>query len=82
MLDTAIGPITAIIDSKSFQMHVTHIGRHNQYAYSNFEIVCIAPNPFAANTTPLSHALIGRRVKCYVRYRDNYNRLYGEVEFE
>ena len=82
MLDTAIGPIISIIDSNSFQMRVTHIGKHNANGYNNYEIVCIAPNPSATNTTPLSQSLIGRRVKCKVRYRDNYNRLYGEVEFD
>ena len=82
MLDTAIGPIIRIIDGNSFQMQVTHIGRHNVYAYGNFETVYIAPNPNAKNSTPLSIALIGRRVKCQVRYRDNYNRLFSDVEFE
>jgi len=82
MSDTAIGPIIRIIDGSSFQMQVTHIGNHNKYAYSNYEIVFIAPNPNLINPTPLSNALIGRRVKCSVRYRDNYNRLICDVEFE
>ena len=83
MLDTAIGPIIRVIDGNSFQMQVTHIGNHNKYPYGNIETVCIAPlektNP---NSTPLSSALIGRRVKCSVRHRDNYNRLYADVVFE
>jgi hypothetical protein len=82
MLDTAIGPIVRIISPNSFQMKVTHIGRNNKYPYGNYEIVYIAPNSNARNTTRLSHALIGRRVKCFVRYRDNYNRLFADVEFE
>lgn len=82
MLDTAIGPIIRIIDGSSFQMNVTHIGNHNKYGYNNFEIVHIAPNPALTNPTPLSAALIGRRVRCKVRYRDNYNRLFADVEFE
>lgn len=85
MLDTAIGPIIRVIDGNSFQMQVTHIGNHNKYPYGNFETVYIAtpetPNP-NPNTTKLSHALIGRRVKCSVRHRDNYNRLYADVVFE
>jgi hypothetical protein len=83
MLDTAIGPITRVIDGNSFQMQVTHIGNHNKYAYGDFETVCIAtpeiPNP---NATILSQSLVGRRVKCSVRHRDNYNRLYADVVFE
>ncbi len=82
MLDTAIGPIIRIIDANSFQMQVTHIGRHNAYSYANYETVCIAPNPNLIHATQLSTALIGRRIKCKVQYRDNYNRLYGEVEFD
>ncbi len=82
MLDTAIGPIIRIIDSNSFQMQVTHIGNHNKYGYGNYETVYIAPNPMVTNATPLSLTLIGRRVKCSVRYRDNYNRLFCDVHFE
>ena len=83
MLDTAIGPIIRVIDGSSFQMQVTHIGKHNKYPYGNFETVFIAtpevPNP---KSTKLSAALVGRRVKCSVRHRDNYNRLYADVVFE
>ena len=82
MLDTVIGPIIRIIDRNSFQMQVTHIGRHNKYVYGNYETVYIAPNPNPQNGTPLSPALIGRRVRCKVRNRDNYNRLSADVEFE
>lgn len=82
MLDTTIGPIIRIIDSNSFQMQVTHIGKHNINNYSNFEIVYIAPNPNLVNLTRLSPALIGRKVRCSVRYRDNYNRLFSDVQFE
>lgn len=82
MLDTVIGPIIRIIGGSSFKMHVTHIGNHNKDAYSNYEIVFIAPNPNLINLTTLSHALIDRRVKCSVRYRDNYNRLICDVVLE
>lgn len=83
MLDTVIGPITRVIDGHSFQMKVTHIGRHNKYTYANIETIFIAPlaspNP---NATRLSPALVNRRVKCSVRHRDKYNRLYSDVVFE
>jgi hypothetical protein len=80
-LDTAIGPIVRIISNDSFQMHVTHVGTHNAYRYGNYEIIHIAPAS-SSHPIPLTTALVGRRVKCQVRYRDNYNRLYGEVFFE
>ncbi|MBL7893621.1 MAG: hypothetical protein JNL63_13390 [Bacteroidia bacterium] len=81
MLDTVIGPITRVVDGNSFQMRVTHIGRHNAYVYGNYETVYIAPNS-VPNSTRLSAILVNRRVKCHVRYRDNYNRLFADVEFE
>ncbi|GJQ44127.1 MAG: hypothetical protein D8M26_13590 [Ignavibacteriae bacterium] len=82
MLDTVIGPITRIVDTDTFQMQITHIGNHNKYSYHNYEIVIIAPNPNLINPIRLSHALIGRRVKCSVRYRDNFNRLICDVVVE
>jgi hypothetical protein len=63
-------------------MQVTHVGTHNVNRYANYEIVFIAPNPTVVKGIPLSAALIGRRVKCSVRYRDNYNRIYSDVVFE
>lgn len=82
MLDTVIGPITRVIDGGSFQIQVTHIGTHNKYAYGNYETVFIAIKPLLPTSTLLSPALVGRRVKCMVRHRDNYNRLVADVEFE
>ncbi|HCZ36723.1 MAG TPA: hypothetical protein DHV26_12445 [Cytophagales bacterium] len=82
MLDTAIGPIVRVIDGNTFQMQVTHIGKHNKYAYGNYETVFIAPKVANPGATHLSTALIGRRVKCMVRYRDQLNRLFSDVEFE
>ena len=83
MLDTVIGPIIRVIDLYSFQMQVTHIGNHNKYPYGNYETIYIAPpETNVQNSTPLSSALINRRVKCSVRHRDNYNRLYADVVFE
>lgn len=83
MLDTAIGPITRVIDGNSFQMQVTHIGNHNKYPYSNYETVYIAKSETPkTNTTLLSSTLVGRRVRCSVRHRDNFNRLYADVVFD
>ncbi len=78
MLDTAIGPVTYIVDSKTFKMNVTHIGKHNKFHYNNFETVFVA-----SNTTGYSmNSLVGTRVKCLIRYRDVYNRLFADVELE
>lgn len=82
MLDTVIGPIIRVIDSHSFQMQVTHIGTHNLNPYSNYETIYIAENLNAVNPTPLSILLLNKRVRCLVRYRDNYNRLICDVEFD
>ena len=81
MLDFVIGPIVRVIDHNSFVMQVTHIGTHNKYVYGNYETVCVPPNN-NPNATLLSVALIGRRVRCNIQYRDNYNRLNGDVYFE
>ena len=81
MLDTVIGPIVRVIDANTFLIQVTHIGNHNKYAYSNYETVFIAPMQTIVGTQ-LSVLLVGRRVKCSVRYRDNYSRLFSDVEFD
>lgn len=78
MLDTAIGPITHIVDGATFQMQVTHIGRHNKFRYNNYETVNVAIN---RTGYPL-HRLVNVRVKCSVRYRDVYNRLFAELDLE
>lgn len=76
MLDLAIGPIKCFIDKHSFQMNVTHIGTHNQYSYKNLETVLIAKIDKEADM----NRLVGCVVRCHVRYRDEYNRLFAEVE--
>lgn len=78
MLDTAIGPVTRIVDQNTMQVHVTHIGRHNQFRYNTYETIYVATNL----TGRALHQLRGVRVKCSVRYRDVYNRLYADVELE
>lgn len=78
MLDTAIGPVINIMDSETFKIHVTHIGKHNKFRYYDYETVLVAVN----KTGKRLNQLIGSRVRCKVRYRDAYNRLYSEVELE
>lgn len=78
MLDTVIGPVTYIIDNRTFEMNVTHIGRHNQFQYNDYEKIIISKN----NTPYPLYNLQGKRVRCSVKYRDVYNRLFAEVELE
>jgi hypothetical protein len=78
MLDTAIGPIFQIVDGATFQMQVTHIGRHNKFRYNNYETIHVAVN----RTGYQLYQLVNVRVKCSVRYRDVYNRLFAEVDLE
>lgn len=78
MLDTVIGPITNVINSSTFEMNVTHIGRHNQFRYYDYERITVANN----NTNRSLNQLYGMRVRCLVRYRDTYNQLYADIELE
>lgn len=78
MLDIVVGPVTSIFDNRTFQMNVTHIGKHNKFRYNNFETIFIDEN---RTSLPLSQ-LHGYRLRCQVKYRDEYNRLYSIIEFE
>ena len=78
MLDTAIGPVTAVLNDLTFQMNVTHIGKHNQFRYNKYETVFVAANKTGMNILNLR----GRRVRCHVRYRDVFNRLFADVELD
>jgi hypothetical protein len=78
MLDTAIGPVTYVFDGVTFQMNVTHIGRHNKFRYNTYETVFVATN----NTGYQLNQLGGVRVTCHVKYRDIYNRLYADIYLE
>ena len=77
MLDTAIGPVTNVLNNTTFQINVTHIGRHNKFRYNSFETVFVASN----STGYTLHQLraYGIIVSCHVRQRDTYNRLYADV---
>jgi hypothetical protein len=85
MSDFVIGPVINIIDGSTFQINVTHIGVNNRFTYRDYETVTI-PNDSSwrvsnrDNMLTLNHAMIGRTMKCYVRYRDSYNRLYADCE--
>lgn len=78
MLDTAIGPVRAVVKGDALQVHVTHVGTHNKFRYNTYETVVVANN--RARLTLLS--LVGHRIRCHVHYRDQYNRLYADIYLE
>ena len=80
MLDTAIGPVTNVLNNVTFQMNVTHIGRHNKFRYNSYETVFVASNNTGYTLQYLRN--FGIRVSCHVRQRDSYNRLYADVYLE
>jgi hypothetical protein len=80
MLDTAIGPVINVLNNTTFQMNVTHIGRHNKFRYNSYETVSVASNNTGYTLQHLR--AYGIRVSCHVRQRDTYNRLYADVYLE
>ena len=77
MLDTAIGAVTGVIDNVTFKMNVTHIGQHNKFRYNSVETVLIVSNHTGQTIQQLKE--LGYRVRCHVKQRDIYNRLYADV---
>ena len=83
MLDTVIGPVSYVMDGNTFQMQVTHIGKHNKFTYSDYETIRIADRVVHNVHTPqgyqqqlnLNNQIYGKRVRCHVKHRDSYNRL-------
>lgn len=78
MLDTVIGSANKILDSSTIQLSVTHIGTHNKFRYYTYETILVNSN----RTGQPLHFLLGRRLRCHVKYRDAYNRLFADIEFE
>lgn len=78
MLDSAIGPIIRFIDYRTFQINVTHIGRHNQFRYNTYETIFVVNN-FTGYTI---REIVGCRVRCHIKYRDTYGRLVADVHLE
>ena len=76
MLDTAIRFVTNIIDETTFQVMVTHIGKHNQFRYNDIEIVYVSENKTGFSVDSLT----GVKICCSVKYRDIYNRLNAKVQ--
>ncbi len=89
MLDFIIGQVTNVIDGNTFVLKTTHYGTHNILYYKDHETVRIADthvdSSFSATGIQqkqhLNQILLGRRVKCNIRYRDQYNVLIANVEY-
>jgi hypothetical protein len=80
MLDTVIGPIINVFNNATFQMHVTHIGKHNKFRYNTNETILVVSNNTKYSLIQLK--LYSLRIKCHIRYRDEYNRLCADVYLE
>ncbi len=78
MLDFVIGRVTNVFNDGTFQINVTHIGTHNKFRYNTFETIAPASNNTGYHVT----RLYGMKVRCHIRYRDLYNRLYADVVLE
>lgn len=76
MLDVTVGPVTSVIDSTTFQIIVTHIGKHNKFRYNTIETIYVIDNKTGYSVELLS----GFTVRCHVNFRDTYNRLNAIVE--
>lgn len=50
-----------------YQIHVTHINPHNKFSYHDKEMIKIEGK--------VPKNLVGRNIKCYIKYRDEYNRI-------
>lgn len=88
MADTIRGPVTNVVDGDTFDVHVTHTGKNNQYTYNGVERIRIAsidapelhsPGGFRSRDL-LERKLRGREVRCYVQSRDVYSRIVAGVE--
>lgn len=78
MLDLVIGEVLIVNSDLTILVKVTHIGTHNKFRYNNFETILINEDKTGIRV----HYLVGRRIKCYIRYRDAYNRLFSDIMLE
>lgn len=87
-MDSIRGSVVDVIDGDTFDMRVTHFGKHNQYEYKNVERVRIAEiDAPELNTLRglrskniLQQKLQGKEVRCYVQVRDEYGRVVAKVQ--
>ncbi len=88
MADTIRGPVTKIIDGKSFCMKVKFTGKDNKNKYNGEEVICISsinlPGMSLSEGQPqpeeLASVIDGKEVRCFVQSRDLQGRLLSEVK--
>ncbi len=88
MFDTIIGSVVSIANGNTFTMQVTHIGINNILSYKNLEIIRIIDKESADLSTTkgfsdkkeLSNLLIGKKIKCKIHHRNEYNILLANIE--
>lgn len=89
MLDITEGPVISIINGNTFTMQVTHIGNHNVLNYKSFETIRIKDRVVSSLSTvnginqkqELSRILTGKKVRCEIIRRDEYNVLIAKVTY-
>ena len=87
-MDTIRGNVTKIIDGDTFDMNVTHTGKENEYDYNDDERIRIAGiDAPELNTSSgqrskkdLENKLSNAEVRVYIKSRDNYSRIVGDVK--
>ena len=87
MFDTIRGPVTEIIDGDTFDMKVTHRGKHNKFKYGPKERVRIEninepeldTHAGQRSKDLLERKLLGKEIRCYIQARDTYRRLVSRV---
>jgi len=70
--DFIIGKVKYLCETNTYNIKVSHVGIKNKANYNDFENVKIK------NGIP--KYIIGKKVKCTIQYRDEYNRLLCTVE--
>lgn len=85
MSDTIRGKVTNVVDGDTFEMSVTHIGKNNEYEYSNTETIRVAEIDEPELSTKagkkskeiLENELNGKEVRVTVSARDTFGRVVG-----
>lgn len=88
MTDTIRGKVTRIIDGDTFDLFVTHHGKHNSNKYNSTERIRIADTDApelsthaGVRTKLLLHSILAEKeVRCHVQARDAYGRIVATVQ--
>ena len=87
MYDMIEGYVYRVIDGDTFDIEVTYTAGSNDYEYENDERIRIAEidapelNTKGGNAAKedLERIMLRRKVRCFIRSRDFYNRLVAKV---